>query len=138
MNLVCVVCPVSPQSAELAKDAADQHVEEEEDVDLSKAMLNDPIVGVEVVISDHRGPGARRARPLPTPKRMSPAQKEQHDLTHLPFEAWCPICIACRRPDGHYRVQALADRSVQPLAGDYCFVRNNRDDTNICVPVLKL
>ena len=64
MRYVCMLCPVSPQpaSAEIGEGHCGQPVQEEEEVELSKALLNDPIVGVEVVISDHRGPGARGAR----------------------------------------------------------------------------
>ena len=70
-----MLSPVSPppDSSEEGKGSAVQQPrEEDEDVDISQAMLDDPIVGVEVVISDHRGPGARTAHPRPTPKMMTP------------------------------------------------------------------
>ena len=88
-----MMCPVSPipDSNETGTGHANPPSQEEMDVDMSQAMLDDPIVGVEVVLEDHNGPGARQARPLPSPKSMSPAQRAIHDLTHLPFDEGCDI-----------------------------------------------
>ena len=47
----------------------------------AQAMLDDPIVGVEHVLFDEHGAGARKPNPLPVPKPMSAAEKEIHDLT---------------------------------------------------------
>ena len=58
--------------------------DEEELVDFGKALINDPIVGVEQVVLDEQGPGALEAVPMKSPPSMSPAQWAKHCLTHLP------------------------------------------------------
>ena len=50
---------------------------EDDVVDLKGvAVLGDPVVGVEVVTLDERGPGALRVRPLPSPQEPTPAERE--------------------------------------------------------------
>ena len=115
-----------------------QPPEEEEEVDLSKALLNDPIVGVEVVVSDHHGPGARKARPLPTPRRMSPAQREQHDLNHLPFDEGCEICVATRGLNAQHRASSEHMRVIPLLVADYCFLRWSKSTMLRTVLVMRL
>lgn len=64
-----MVTPVSPLPTS-ADGGGELHRQgAEEDVVFSRAMLDDPIVGVEAVTEDEHGPGARRARPLPIPRR---------------------------------------------------------------------
>ena len=65
--------PVSPQpdSAETGEGSThppSKEEQEEQEVDLKQAMLDDPIVGVEIISTQQHGAGARSARPLPTPK----------------------------------------------------------------------
>ena len=120
-----LICPLAEAPASNA------HVQEEEDlvVDLKKAaVLGEPIVGIEAITLDQRGPGALAARPLPSPKEPTQAAIDRHNLTHTPFEAWCPICIACRRCNDHHRLQKDSSRSIPLLVGDYCFVRNATDE----------
>ena len=63
----------------------------DEAIDLKKAaVLGEPIVGVEAITLDHRGRGALPARPLPSPKEPTQAAIDRHNLTHLPYEPWCP------------------------------------------------
>ena len=142
MKFLCVMCPVSPQpnSAELGEGGASQQSEEEEEeeVDLSKAMLSDPIVGVEVVVNDHRGTGARRATPLPTPKRLSPAQQALHNLTHLPFDEGCVICRATRGLNAQHRISLEHLRTIPLLVADYCFLRWSMGTTLRTVLVMRL
>ena len=92
-----MLCPVSPSSPSSSSGLGKVHdvQEDEEEVDVSKAMLKDPIIGVEPIVGQH-GDRARQARPLPVPKTLSPAQREIHDLTHLPFDEGCEICRLTR------------------------------------------
>ena len=76
----------------------------EDEVNPKHALLSDPIVGMErVTWDDGKGPGAIAAKPLPSPKSMTDAQRRIHDLTHLPYDPGCPICVSCRRPNDHHR-----------------------------------
>ena len=105
---------------------------EDEDPDLKLADLDDPIVGVERVLSDQHGPGALEAQPLATPPSMTPAAFLKHCLTHLPYHPGCPVCAASRRPNTQHRRSHEHTRVIPLLVGDYGFVRSSLDDkTNL-------
>ena len=94
-EFLCMVC----EEDSLFHDNTDG----DDGVDLKDALFDDPIIGVEHVLLDENGLGARRANPLASPKPMSPAEKAVHDLTHLPFHPGCPICRATRTPNAQHR-----------------------------------
>ena len=100
---------------------------EDEDVDLDLADIDDPIVGVERVISDEHGPGALPPRPIPSPPSMTPAAFLKHSLTHLPYHPGCPICVATRRPNSQHRRSRENARTIPLLVGDYGFIRSSSD-----------
>ena len=37
------------------------------------------------------------ARGLPVPRQPSQHEREEHELTHLPFRAWCKTCVAAKQ-----------------------------------------
>ena len=76
------------------------------------------------------------ANPLPQPRVPSAAQVAAHNITHLPYQSWCPHCVASRRPNTHHRRSSSSgpQRADPLLVADYCFVRGN-DDAE-CVTVL--
>ena len=101
----------------------------EEDVDPKMAMMGEPIVGMDRVVYDEStGHGALPARPLTSPKSMSAAQRAIHDLTHLPYDPACEICVSSRRPNTPHRSLKMSDRVIPLLVGDYCFPKHS-DDT---------
>ena len=77
----------SPQSNPIPEDS--------EEVDFKHVLSEAAVVGVEV-LHDEKGPGARAAKPMPSPPTMTPAQKEIHDLTHMPPHPGCSICRPTR------------------------------------------
>ena len=136
-----MIHPVRPPSSshEAGEGMHHQNAEEEEpEVDLKDALLDDPIVGVEAVTWDEHGAGARQARPLPTPKAMSKAQKEIHDLTHLPFDEGCEICQATRGLNSQHRLVLEQSRVIPLLVADYCFVRFANSTTIRTIRVMRL
>ena len=38
----------------------------------------------------------RRPRMLASPMQVSKRERDEHELTHLPFRAWCPHCVRGR------------------------------------------
>ena len=68
-----------------------------------RAVLDDPIVGREVTILDDNGPGAVAVRPLPSPRQPSALEMARHFILHVPYAAWCPFCVAHRKPNHHHR-----------------------------------
>ena len=119
------VSPSLPLDSHEGGDEATQHfaepqpIEEEEEVDMRQAMLDEPIVGVEQVILDDKGPGAIQPRPLPSPKAMSPAQKAIHDLNHLPRDPGCPICASSAGLNTPHRESHEHLRVIPLLVADY-------------------
>ena len=136
---MCMLSPVSPPaSSEEGLGHVHAPSKEEMEPDMSTAMLDDPIVGVEVVLSDHNGAGARPARPLPSPKQMSPAQRAIHDLTHLPFDEGCEICRATRGLNAQHLASNEHMRTIPLLVADYCFLRWSVSSVTRTVLVMRL
>ena len=98
---------------------------EEEDVNFDDALLGEPIVGAEQVVLDEHGPGALEPTPLASPTSLTPSQMAKHCLTHLPYCASCPICVAAKRPNTQHRRTNDEERVIPLLVADYCFVRSS-------------
>lgn len=114
-------------------------VDEDELVDESKALMKEPIVGVDKVVFDEAtGSGALPARPLPSPKGMTMKQREIHDLTHLPYDPSCEICVSCRRPNTQHRTVSNPERSVPLLVADYAFPKHSEDAEPLTVLVVRV
>ena len=110
----------------------------EEDADPKMAMAGEPIVGMDRVVYDEAtGPGALAAQPLSSPKSMSSAKRAIHDLTHLPYDPGCEICVSTRRPNTHHRA-VKSDRDVPLLVGDYCFPKHSGDAESLTTLVIRV
>ena len=120
----------------------DEHIEDgvvEEVVDPKNAMLREPIVGTEMVVYEEGvGTGAIPPKPLPSPKEMTEAQRRIHDITHLPYDPGCAICVSCRRPNDHHRLSRDDSRTIPLVVGDYAFPRNMGDGEPLTVLVLRV
>ena len=95
----------------------------EERVDPKHARLGEPIIGNEGVLLDEHGPGARLPEVMPAPKGMTAAESARHIITHLPYCANCPWCVASRRPNTQHRSTNNSDRQIPLRVADYCFQR---------------
>ena len=113
-------------------------VGEDEDVNFDLADLDDPIVGVEHVLSDKDGAGALEAQPLSSPPSMTPAAFARHCLTHLPYHSGCPICVASKRPNAAHFKSHESSRTIPLLVGDYGFIRSSLDEKTQMQNVLVL
>ncbi len=62
-------------------------------------------------------PPVRVAKALGSP---TAEEKEAHDCTHMPYRAWCPVCVEARgKEDGHFKQGSGVGRE-KPLIGlDY-------------------
>ena len=63
----------------------------------------------------------RQVRRLVDPRKPTQAEVEQHELTHVPYRNWCPICVRCRGKDLDHRKAVEDERGVSEYAFDYCF-----------------
>ena len=53
-------------------------------------------------------------------------EQNKHRLTHLPFENWCPSCVAFRaRPDRHENTGESHAGSVPTISFDYFFTKSD-------------
>ena len=61
----------------------------------------------------------------------TPAERRDHELTHQPYQEWCPACIAARaRPDAHETdVQKAVKRSVTSSSFDLSYTGKEFDPT---------
>ena len=108
----------------------------EEEIDLKDALMDEPIVGVEQVQHDEHK--AFEAKPVRSPTPMTAAQKEKHDLTHLPPDQACPICASSRTPNLRHATSHEHLRTIPLLVGDYCFLRRADDSCLATCLVMKL
>ena len=85
------------------------------------------------ILEDDITAESRQPRSLPAPTPPTDAERELHNLSHMPFRAWCPICVKSRGlPTQHRQVY---DR--KPLIQvDYGFIAPKSGDPGELVTVL--
>ncbi len=52
---------------------------------------------------------ARVARGSKSPKDPTRKEKEEHELTHMPFRSWCEDCVKSRARNAHHRKKLAPD-----------------------------
>ena len=63
------------------------------------------------------------ARSVRNPKDPLPEEKELHyKRGHLPYRAWCPICIKARGREDQHKSKEPDEQSVVKISMDYCSV----------------
>ena len=71
------------------------------------------------------------ARGLPVPRQPRQHEREEHELTHLPFRAWCKTCVAAKARQAYHTKQP--DRR-DCLQLDFGFLtEGNRQDAVLVV-----
>ena len=58
------------------------------------------------------------------PKDPSPDERERHWRTHLPYRAWCPVCVKARGREDPHRTKERDKAGMAEVAMDYCSVGN--------------
>ena len=71
---------------------------------------------------------------LPTKQEI-----DEHNITHCPFRAWCPHCVAGKaKEDPHWRVaQEIKETGVPVVSSDYCFVGQDGEEGNAVILVTR-
>ena len=96
----------------------------------------------------HGVPEARVPNTLPEPHLPSAKEVAEHNLTHLPYRSWCPICVAAAGREDAHRRGAMDEEGemVCPTVGyDYAFYGEgakrledaSRKDGDVIVLVIK-
>ena len=75
---------------------------------------------------------------VPSPNEPSPDMVARHNLTHLPYQSWCPHCVAARKNNEGHRSGSSASRSLPLLVLDYCFIRESSSPDPLTVLVGRL
>ena len=110
----------------------------EEELDPKSVAVEDSIIGDEHVTLGEHGPGAIEAKPMPSPKAMTPQQRAKHFISHLPYDPDCEVCVACKRPNIQHKASHEDKRTIPLLVGDYGFIRDSRVADNITVLFMRL
>ena len=83
-----------------------------------------------VAAGEHTDPGhaeaedAREPITIRAPYRVSREEREQHELTHIPYRAWCPYCVRGRGRNSPHcsRSEELKRSGVPRISLDYFFM----------------
>ena len=60
-------------------------------------------------------------RSVRNPKGPLPEERELHyKKGHLPYRAWCPVCIKARGREGQHRAKGPEDQAGVKVSMDYC------------------
>ena len=80
-----------------------------------------------------------RVRPLRKPVAPTKAQRERHELTHLPYADWCRHCVRARaQNDPHRKVKKHASQNTVPtVSGDFCFLKQAGQEGTYPVHVMR-
>ena len=81
------------------------------------------------------GAGAEVPVPKPLPQQTAPTaeEKAQHDMTHLPYRSWCPVCVQAKARDDPHRKQCEPEQSLETIPVvqmDYSFARTDEGTTD--------
>ena len=52
---------------------------------------------------------ARVAKSKKSPKDPTKKEREEHELTHMPFRSWCEDCVKSRARNAHHRKKSAPD-----------------------------
>ena len=77
--------------------------------------------------------GERKVHKMTSPKKPSPAEVEEHNLTHLPFRNWCRHCVRGRGKEADHRVTKKEESGVPEIHLDYCFPGEEEAGKNLTV-----
>ena len=77
--------------------------------------------------------GRRADRTVRTPPPcLTAAERSAHQLTHLPFQQWCELCVAGKAKEDHHRRRVVADEvqseRLPIIQMDYMFLGRHGED----------
>ena len=67
---------------------------------------------------------APRMRHPPVPKPPSRAERERHEIMHLPYRSWCRVCVKSRGISSQHKSKGInyGQCAIPQVSFDYCFV----------------
>ena len=81
---------------------------------------------------------ARPAKKMRDPGAPTEEEIQAHNITHMPFRAWCPACVAGKakgRP--HRQGEEEEKKGVPQIVFDYGFMGSDGDEETMAIQVAK-
>ena len=75
-----------------------------------------------------------RSKTRAAPEEPSEREREEHEMTHLPYQAWCPHCVAGKAPNEAHRKQEaeeskmIEEGKVPRIGIDVWFMSDEEDE----------
>ena len=76
---------------------------------------------------------ARAPKVFRDPGAPTETEIEQHNVTHLPFRAWCPSCVEGKARDRAHRRQDVEEKSSAEVVLDYGFLGAQREEETFAI-----
>ena len=104
-------------------------------------------IGTTVFIEKPRYPGelhdtlteeAKHGRTTTCPETPTQQERDTHNLTHLPFRSWCPVCVKARGLPDHHTSKKKNNTTTRPVIQiDYAFVtsQETKEQTTLLTAV---
>ena len=83
--------------------------------------------------TDEEEEEAAQPKLLRDPGDPSPQEIAEHNVTHMPYRAWCAHCVAGRgKADPHRRVaEAAKQEGIPVMSADYAFLGQDDQPDNV-------
>ena len=75
----------------------------------------------EEVFKRSREEDSRDIKRMIDPRRPTKAEVDEHDLFHLPYRNWCPICVRAKGKELDHRKAIEGPKGLSEYSFDYCF-----------------
>ena len=63
----------------------------------------------------------REIRRLIDPRKPTKEEVDEHELTHVPYRNWCPICVMAKGKESDHRNSSEGPSGMSEYSFDYCF-----------------
>ena len=102
------------------------------DVDVMMKVNECGVCGLDMKVSEEVVEAKiKRCKHYPSAK-----EREDHEVTHLPFREWCETCVAARAKAEAHTEREISEK-CQDVHVDYCFLRNKKGEDYVSVVALK-
>jgi hypothetical protein len=130
------ICRNTPQrrASYNIKDSSDMMMSdiEEDQGELFPVDADDDAYDWDEVEDDGIAPQVVRDVKTPTAQEV-----DEHNCTHIPSQAWCPACVAGKKPNSPHKRKTEGEHLVPEIGLDYAFLRDSDSDETLTVLVMK-
>ena len=88
-------------------------------------------------LTSGRNSGTERLLRKHDPRQPSQQEKEEHEMTHLPFRCWCRQCITGRGREEDCRKSMEEERQVPEVHLDYMFMGDEKEGKTLAFLVAR-